>query len=128
MMQAYSYVLFLLTGLVLLALFSAVYTKVTPFQEMDLIRQGNTAAAASLAGAWIGFCLTLASGIWHHSSYLPFLAWAGGAMAVQIVTYIVIARTLPKMQQAIEANNVAMGLLMGSMSLAVGIINAACLS
>ena len=41
---------------------------------------------------------------------------------------VLILQRLCQMNQAIEANNVAMGGLMGLMSLMVGMINAACLS
>ena len=39
-----------------------------------------------------------------------------------------LTRMLPQMNEAIENNNVAMGGLMGALSLMVGMINAACLS
>ena len=58
MMQASAYALHLLSGCALLAAFFAVYTKITPFNEVALIREGNAAAALSLTGAGVGFCLT----------------------------------------------------------------------
>ena len=39
----------LLSGLVMVAAFAAVYVRVTPFHELPLIRRGCTAAALSLA-------------------------------------------------------------------------------
>jgi putative membrane protein len=120
--------LHLLSGCVLLAVFFAIYTWITPFDEIALIREGNMAAALSLAGAIIGFCLTLASSILHSESYEVFLIWSAGAMVVQTVGYAAITRMLPQMDGAIEHNNAAMGALMGLASLALGIINAACLS
>jgi putative membrane protein len=128
MLQAYAYLLHLLSGFVLLAVFFWIYTKTTPFAEMALIRQGNMAAALSLAGATIGFCLTLAASILLSSGFFMFLVWGIGAMTMQVVTYAVVTRLLPQMNTAITENNVAMGTLMGTASLTVGIINAACLS
>jgi putative membrane protein len=49
-------------------------------------------------------------------------------MVVQSGAYAAITRILPQMNGAIEHNNAAMGALMGTASLALGIINAACLS
>jgi putative membrane protein len=49
-------------------------------------------------------------------------------MIVQAATYAAITRVIPQMNEAIGANNVAMGALMGTASLAIGIVNAACLS
>ena len=50
------------TALGLLAVFVVLYIFVTPYSELTLIREGNTAAAVSLGGA-IGTSLFLSSGI-----------------------------------------------------------------
>ena len=50
------------------------------------------------------------------------------AMLVQIITHIVLSRCLKGLTQALIENNIAVGSLAGSISLAVGIINAGCLS
>jgi putative membrane protein len=128
MLQAYAYVLHLLSGFVLVAVFFGIYTKITPFDEVSLIHKGNLAAALSLSGAMLGFCLTLASSITHNDTFGMFLVWGVSAMIVQAVCYAVITRTLPEMDKAIEDNNAAMGGLMGVASLAIGIVNAACIS
>jgi putative membrane protein len=129
MLQAYAYAIHLLSGFVLLGVFFGIYTKViTPFDELALIKQGNIAAAMSLAGALLGFSLTLWSSILHNDTFYMFLAWGIGAMIVQAVCYVVMARSLPEMERAIEGNNVAVGALMGTASLSIGMINAACIS
>jgi putative membrane protein len=128
MLQAFAYAIHLLSGCVLLVAFFAVYTKITPFNELALIRQGNGAAALSLAGAGLGFCLTVASSILHNDTFLMFLIWSLAAMLVQSAVYAFLARILPQMGAAIEANNIAMGGTMGAFSIMVGMINAACLS
>ncbi|PQV46462.1 DUF350 domain-containing protein [Paraburkholderia sp. BL21I4N1] len=126
--DAFSYGIHLLSAFVLILGFAAVYLKVTPFDELALIREGNVAALLSFAGALIGFCLTLASSIAHNSTLVLVLIWAFGAMIVQVATYAVLTRLLPGMNHAIETRNNAMGGLMGAASLVVGIINAACLT
>jgi len=57
-----------------------------------------------------------------------FIVWGTLAAVVQMAAYLLIERSLPEMKAAIEANNIAMGALMGTVSLVVGVINAACLS
>ena len=129
LLLAYAYIIHLLSGLVLLGVFFWIYTKkITPFDEITLISQGNISAALSLGGALLGFCLTIASSILHSDSFLMFLAWGAGAMLVQALCYAAITRVLPQMNDAITQNNAAMGALMGAASLTVGIINAASLS
>ncbi|MGE8165169.1 DUF350 domain-containing protein [Paraburkholderia sp. NPDC080076] len=126
--DAFSYGIHLLSAFALILGFAAVYLKVTPFDELALIRDGNVAALLSFAGALIGFCLTLASSIAHNSTLMLVLIWAIGAMVVQVATYALLTRLLPGMNDGIETRNTAMGGLMGAASLVVGIINAACLT
>ncbi|KVN36652.1 hypothetical protein WJ63_34295 [Burkholderia pyrrocinia] len=128
MNSAFSYAVHLLSAFVLLLAFAAVYLKATPFDELALIRDGNVAAMLSFGGALVGFCLTLASSIAHNSTLGAVVLWAVGAMLVQVLTYAGLTRMMPGMNHAIEDRNAAMGGLMGTASLVVGIINAACLT
>ena len=128
LMYVANYVIYLLSGAFLLGVFFVVYTRTTPIDEVAQVRAGNSAAALSLAGALIGFSLTVASGILHNSALLGFVAWSAGAMVVQLAVYTVFSRLLPGVKEQIEAGNVAMGGLLGAISLSVGAINAACLS
>jgi putative membrane protein len=128
MEQAYSYAIHLVSAFILLLGFAGVYLKVTPFDELALIRAGNTAAVLSLGGALLGFSLTLASSIVHYSTLPVVVAWAVGALIVQLAAHALLTRILPGMDHSIEENNIAMGGMMGAVSLTVGILNAACLS
>ena len=50
------------------------------------------------------------------------------AMVVQLLVYGMLSRLMPDLRQELENNNIAAGALLGGVSLAFGIINAACLS
>lgn len=123
-----NYIVHLSLASVLLLVFFVAYTKVTPFNEVLLIRQGNNAAALSLGGALIGFSLTLASCIMHTTDYREFLAWAAGALVVQVLAYAITAKILRMSKGHIESGNTAFGGLLGAISLSLGAINAACIS
>ena len=123
-----NYVVHLALAAVLVVVFFVVYTRITPFDEVLLIRQGNNAAALSLGGALIGFSLTVASSIVHTSDYREFAAWAAGALVVQVLAYAVTAKLLHMSKDQIEAGNTAFGGLLGAISLSVGAINAACIA
>ena len=128
-MEAFSnYLLHLLSGLLMVGLFVVIYMRVTPFHELALIRQGIVAPALSLGGATIGFSLTVASSILHNDSYAMFLAWGGCGLVVQVITYALLARAMPRLADQLAGNNVAAGASAGMLSLVVGIINAACMS
>nr|WP_260115502.1 DUF350 domain-containing protein [Pseudoduganella ginsengisoli] len=112
----------------LLIMFFAIYTRLTPYDEVLLIRQGNPAAALSLGGALIGFSLTIASSLIHTANYEQFFLWAFGAMAVQVLVYFVTSHMLKMSRDHIENGNAAYGGLLGAISISIGAINAACIS
>ena len=123
-----NYLIHLLLAAVLLIAFFIIYTRVTPYNEVLLIRQGNQAAALSLGGALLGFSATIASSLMHTANYQQFFAWAFGAMVVQLLAYLVTTRLLRMSKDQIESNNTAFGGLLGAIALAIGAINAACIS
>ena len=123
-----AYLSYVGSGALLLALFTVLYCRVTPLDEMQLIRQHNQAAALSFGGALVGFSLTLASSAWHLNTVEKFLLWGVLAMLVQIVVHMLLSRCVRDLQQALQDNNTAMGLLAGSVQLAVGVLNAGSLS
>ena len=82
----------------------------------------------SLAGALMGFVLPLASAIAHSVSPLDMAAWSAIALLVQVVVYAVAARLIPHFAQAIEAGRAAPAVLLATLSLSVGVLNAACLT
>ena len=123
-----NYLIHLLLAALLLAAFFVVYTRVTPANEVLLIRQGNQAAALSLGGALIGFSITVGSALMHTANYQEFFAWAFGAMLVQVLAYAITTRVLNMSKDQIEANNTAFGGLLGAISISIGVINGACIS
>jgi putative membrane protein len=123
-----NYLIHLALASVLLVIFFQAYTWLTPYDEVKLIRQGNHAAALSLGGAMLGFSMTIASSILHTNDWQQFLGWAFGAMVVQALGYAVTTRCLKMAQDQIEADNSAFGGLLGTISLSIGGINAACIS
>ncbi len=123
-----NYLLHLVLAAGLFLAFFVIYTWITPFDEVKLIRAGNSAAAHSLGGALIGFSLTIASALAHTVTYDEFLAWAAGGMVVQLLVYWAATALLHMAQDQIESNNKAFGTLLGAISISIGAINAGCIS
>ena len=115
-----------------IAFFSAfkfIYQIVTPYHERDLIRQGNTAAAVGLGGALVGYVLPLASALSHTVSLPEFAAWALLAGVIQILAFLVVSRVLYKaLASRIEAGEMSAGVYLASISICVGLLNAACMT
>ena len=61
-----------------------VYIKITPYDELKLIRGGNTAAAVSLSGAIIGLALPLAFSMASSISVWEVLIWGPVTLALQL--------------------------------------------
>jgi putative membrane protein len=123
-----AYLLHLLTAAAMVLAFFIIYTRITPFDEVLLIRQGNQAAAFSLGGTLVGFSITICSALLHTADYFQFLGWTIGAMIVQVLAFSVVTRSLRMSKDQIEANNKAFGGLLGAIALSVGLINAGCIS
>lgn len=119
---------FVAAGLFTIA-FKYVYQWVTPYNERALIRQGNTAAAIALAGALIGYVLPLASALSHTVSLPEFAAWATLAGVIQIAAFTgVRIVALPDVKTRIESGEVSVGVYLAGISIAVGLLNAACMT
>jgi putative membrane protein len=115
-------------SLVLLALFLAIYTRLTPAHEWTLIREGNVAAALSLAGATLGFCLPLASAIIHSDGLLDMAVWALVSLVLQLLCFAAMRLLRPDVSGGIARGDMAEATVLAAGSVALGILNAACLS
>jgi putative membrane protein len=122
------YAIHVIAAAIMLGVFIVIYMKITPFDEMALIHAGKGAAALSLGGAVVGFSLTLGSAIVYNAGLVGVVGWAVVAMIVQVIVYAIASRLMHTIKTEIEAGNAAMGGFMGALSLAAGIVNAACLS
>ncbi len=115
-------------AVVLLLLFAIIYTRLTAHDEFALIRQGKPAASVALGGSLIGFVLPLCSAIVHSVSLVDFVIWALIALVIQIVTFFVVRLFLPNLSQRISNDEMAAGTFVAMTSVAIGAINAACMT
>lgn len=121
-------VAFAVAGLFTVA-FKLIYQWVTPYNEAKLIREGNVAAAMALGGALVGYVLPLASALSNTVSLVEFCAWASLAAVIQIAAFSLVRFVAMKDVSArIEKGEIAAGLYLMSISLAVGLLNAACMT
>src|SRR5262245_47785573 len=112
-------------SLAYLGVFLAIYVRITPYREIELIRNGNCAAAASLSGAVLGFVLPLASAMVNSVNPVDMALWAAIALVVQLLVYFLVRLLLPGINKHIPEGNVASGVFLGAMAIAAGILNAA---
>ena len=122
------FLVYLGVSLAYLAVFVAIYIRITPYRELQLIREGNMAASFSLSGAILGFIVPLASAIQHSVNLVDMAVWGFVAMVVQILAFVVVKLCIPSITRDIPENKGSAGFFLGSLSLGVGLLNAACMS
>ena len=123
-----NFAVYLVVSLTYLAVFIALYIRVTPYREIQLIREGNMAASFSLSGALLGFIVPLASAVQHSVNLGDMALWGAIAMLVQLAAYVVVKLLIPTLTEDITNNKGSTGFFLGSISLGVGLLNAACMS
>ena len=122
------FIIYFVISTMLLVVFTVIYLRITPYREITLIKEGNTAAAASLSGAIIGFTLPLAHAIAQSVNLVDMLLWALIALVVQLATYLIVRALIPALARGIAEGKVAQGVFLGALSIAVGLLNAACMT
>jgi putative membrane protein len=117
-------------SIVLLIVFSFVYVAITPHDEWKLVKQDkNIAAAIGLAGALIGFALALGSVVSNSIHLMDFVLWGVIALIAQLIAFALVRFVfMPELVQRIKDNEVSAGVILGATSVAVGVLNAACLT
>ena len=108
--------------------FLIVYLRLTPYNELKLIKDGNIAAALSLAGALLGFTFPLAASIFQAAHPWDMMLWALIAAVVQLLVYVAVRYSLLNVSRRIPDGQVATGIVLAAVSICAGILNAACMS
>ncbi|AAK87853.2 membrane protein [Agrobacterium tumefaciens] len=115
-------------GLVCFAIFSTIYTRLTPHEEVELIKAGNISAVVAFLGALIGFSLPLASAAAHSVSLPDYVIWAAIGLLVQVLAFYIAKLTMTDLHLKITEGNVAAGLWSGGIAVVIGTLNAACMA
>jgi len=105
-----------------------LYIWITPWDEMSLIRAGNTAASISLGGAIIGLALPLAFAMSASVSVYEILIWGPVTLLLQIIAFRIADLVLRDLPARIESGEIGAATLLVSIKLAVAAINAAAVS
>lgn len=122
------FLVYLGVSLAYLAVFIAIYVRVTPYPEIQFIRAGNMAAAYSLSGSIVGFAIPLASAVENSVNLADMALWALIAMGVQILAFVAVKLMIPGIARDMAEGKTAQGFFLGALSLAVGVLNSACMT
>ena len=129
----------LMTGLPFLLLHSSVtflmlgaglliYVRITPFDEISLIKNKNNAAAITLGGAIVGFAIPLAASLKTSLNLWDIVTWGFVTLILMLISYRVIDFLVSDLARRVEANEIGPAILLAAIKLAVGLIAAASVS
>lgn len=114
--------------LCLLAVGLFIYIKITPYDDLALIRSGNIAAAVSLSGAALGIGLPLAFSMASSVSLLEVVIWGSVALILQIVGFRLTDLLMRDLPARIVNGELSAAILLVSVKLSIAVINAAALT
>jgi putative membrane protein len=105
-----------------------IYLWITPYNELKLIKEGNVAAALSLSGSVLGFSFPLAAAIKNSVHPWDMMLWGLIAAGVQLLVFVAVRYTLLNIVRRIPDGQVATGVVIATISVSAGILNAACMT
>jgi putative membrane protein len=108
--------------LAILFLGAALYGALTPYREIELLREGNPAAALSFGGVLAGLALPLAFALAASKSWLDVLIWGVTTTLVQLFLFWLTDLIFHGLPQRVREGDVAAGALMAAAKLAVAAI------
>lgn len=120
-----AFLVYFCTALVAVVAFLFVYTRITPHDEFQLIRDNVPSAAIALGLSLLGFVLPVVSAIAHSGHVWDCLIWSAVALIVQIAVFFVVRIPVPNLSAKIAAGEIAPAIWLGLASLAAGALNAA---
>ena len=74
-------------GVAMVIIFLFIYSKITPHNEWQLIKNNNTAAALAFSGTLLGYVIPLSSAAINAVSIPDYFAWGGIALVIQLLVF-----------------------------------------
>ena len=102
-----------------------LYTTLTPYSEIALIRGGNTAAAVSFSGAILGLAIPLATCMASSVGVLDIALWGAVTLILQIASYRVADLLLRELPARIVNGELGPAITLVAIKLSVASLNAA---
>lgn len=112
-------------SIVLLIAGAAIHCLLTPYKDVQLIRDGNNAAALSLGGVLLALALPLAASLTASGSVVEVLLWGVSLLAVLLLYFRLVDMGLKGLPERIAEGDVPAAALLVAAKLGVSIILAA---
>ncbi len=123
-----SFLAHLLTALGLLLVSVMVFVRLTPRDELALIKEGSAGAGVALGGVIIGFALAIGTAVAHSTGLWDALLWASIGLLAQLLGFLGVRLLVPHWREAMAKGEMAPCVLEAAVAVAVGILTASSLT
>lgn len=117
-------------GLALIMLGAGVYIyeKITPYDELELVREGNVAAAISLAAAILGLGIPLAACLEGSVSLWDIFIWGWVILIIQLLAFYFANLVIDDLKGRIQRNEIGAAIILFAGKISIALLNAAAIS
>ena len=116
------------TALLMLGLAVYIYEKITPYRELELVREGNVAASISLSGAVLGLAIPLAVVLSGSINIWDIIIWGVVILIIQIAAFFLANVVIDDLKGRIERDEIGAAILLFSGKISIALLNAAAIS
>ena len=107
---------------------AAAYATLSPYKEIQRVRDGDTGAAILFAGVILGLALPLALSLYASTTLAEATLWGVATIAVQLLAFRLIDLLLHGLPQRAREGEIGAAILLATARLAVALILAAAVS
>lgn len=107
---------------------AVIYALLTPWKEIALIREGNSAAAVAFAGVLVGLAIPLAVSLSVSTSVRDIAIWGVATVVLQLFAFRIVDMVLTGLPQRIQDGEISAAVLLVGAKLATALILAAALT
>ena len=104
------------------------YVKITPINEMKLIKDGNIAASISFFGACVGISIPLSTCLASSVNVADILVWGTIAVLLQLICFRGVDIFLKDLSQRISEGEISISIVLVSFKISIALLNAAAIS
>lgn len=108
--------LLLITVIYVIGIF--IYVKLTPHKELELIQNGNMAAAVTFSALIIGLALPLVACLIHKIGYIDVAVWGTTSLFLQLFLFRITDFIFKGMPSRIENDEVPAAMVLAAFKLA----------
>lgn len=114
-----------LATLIMLMLGATIYSWLTPYKEIEQIRDGNSAAAVGYGGVVFALAMPLAASMSASTSLREILIWGGATIILQLFVFRLVDLMLAGLPERINDGEVSAAVLLVAAKISASLILAA---